>query len=88
MHLAHLVNGTGVEEDALGQRGLARVDVRGHAEVAGALQAGEHWRTTAVLHLAGADVLEGRMEVGGVCVHGCQLWSWVGVKSGPSEGVG
>ena len=56
MHLAHLVDGTGVEEDALGQRRLACVDVRGDAGVAGAFQAGTHWRTTAVLHLAGADV--------------------------------
>ena len=70
MDLAHEVNGTRVEEDALGQRRLARVDVRGHAEVAGAFHAGKHWRTTAVLRLAGADVLKGRVEDGCVRVHG------------------
>ncbi len=37
MHLADLVDRAGVEKDALGQRGLARVDVRGDADVAGAL---------------------------------------------------
>ena len=37
MHLADLVDRAGVEKDALGQRGLARVDVRGDADVARAL---------------------------------------------------
>src|SRR5476649_2735851 len=31
--LAHLVDGAGVEKDALGRRGLARVDMRGDADV-------------------------------------------------------
>ena len=37
MHFADLVDRAGVEKDALGQRGLARIDVRGDADVARAL---------------------------------------------------
>ena len=38
MHVAHLVDHAGVKEDALGDRGLARIDVRGDADVTGSLQ--------------------------------------------------
>ena len=38
MHLADLVDHAGVEKDALGQRCLARIDVRGDADVARTLQ--------------------------------------------------
>ena len=38
VHLAHLVDRAGVEKDALGRRRLARVDVRGDADVARPLQ--------------------------------------------------
>ncbi len=38
VHLADLVDHAGVEKDALGQRGLAGVDVRGDADVARPLQ--------------------------------------------------
>ena len=38
MHFADPVDHAGVKQDALGQRGLARVDVRGNPDVAGALQ--------------------------------------------------
>ena len=38
MHLADLVDHAGVEEDALGERRLAGVDVRGDADVARPLQ--------------------------------------------------
>ncbi len=38
VHLAHLVDGAGIEEDALGRGGLAGVDVRGDADVARPLE--------------------------------------------------
>ena len=38
MHFADLVNHAGVEKNALGQGGLAGVDVRAYPDIAGALQ--------------------------------------------------
>jgi len=40
MHIAHGVDAAGEEEDALGERGLARVDVGHDADVAIALDSG------------------------------------------------
>jgi len=37
VHLTHLVDHAGVKEDALGDSGLARVDVGGNADVTGSL---------------------------------------------------
>jgi hypothetical protein len=38
VHLAHLVHRAGIKKNALGQRRFARVDVRGDADVANAIQ--------------------------------------------------
>ena len=42
MDLADLVGSAGVVEDALGRRGLTRVDVRDDADVASVLEIGRH----------------------------------------------
>ena len=38
VHLADLMDHAGVEEDTLGERGLARIDMRGDANITGALE--------------------------------------------------
>ena len=38
MHLAHLVDHAGVKQDALGDRGLARIDVRGDTDITCSLE--------------------------------------------------